>query len=97
MDGKLTVALNKIRRFCATQLMNFIAGMAIAVLMMLNLGTIMPVGVGAPLCPFLTAAIYLLLRAIPEPFGTWKGNPNIKESALASFLGGLYAVILSLI
>ena len=97
MSGKLAVALNKIRYFCATQLTNFCVGMALAVLMILNLWTFLPTLAWAVPCPLLTAVIYVLFRAISDNPKNWKGNPDVRSSVFAAFLGGFYAVILTLI
>ena len=97
MNGKLAAAWDRVRLFCAEQTVNFYIGMALAVLLMLNLRTIVPMAIGMSLCPIATAVLYLLLRALAQPIGEWKGNRDIGRSALGSLLGGLYAVLLTLL
>lgn len=97
MNGKLAAAWSKVRFFCAEQTVNFYIGMALAVLLMLNLRTIIPAAIGMPICPIVVTVLYLILRALKQPIKDWKGNKDIGRSALASFIGGFYAVILTLL
>jgi hypothetical protein len=97
MNGKFSAAWDKVRFFCAEQTVNFYIGMALAVLLMLNLRTIIPAVIGIPICPIAATALYLILRAFKQPMREWKGNKDIGRGALASFVGGFYAVILTLL
>ena len=97
MNAKISAAWDRLRCFCAEQTVNFYVGMALAVLMMLNLNTLVPIIAGAILCPFASAVLYLMLRVLKQSPKEWRGNKDVSRSALASFLGGLYAVILTLL
>ena len=94
MSGKLAVALNKIKIFCATQLTNFCFGMALAVLLILNLWTALPTLAWCTACPILTAVIYTLFRVTIPSNGLKTG---VRSDVFAAFLGGVYATILTLI
>lgn len=97
MNGKITAAWDKVRFFCAEQTVNFYVGMALAVLLMLNLRTIIPAAIGMLICPIVVAVLYLSLQAFKQPIKEWRGNKDIGRGALASFIGGFYAVILTLL
>ena len=97
MNGKLAAARDRVRFFCAEQTVNFYIGMALAVLLLLNLRTIVPMAIGMSLCPIGTAILYLFLRALVQPVKEWKNDSDVGRSALAALIGGLYAVILTLI
>lgn len=97
MNAKISTAWDKLRCFCAEQTVNFYVGMALAVLMILNLNTLVPIIAGAALCPFASAVFYLMLRALKQSPTEWRGDKDVPRSALAAFLGGLYAIILTLL
>jgi hypothetical protein len=97
MDGKLSSVADAVKCFCAEQTFNFYFGMALAVLLILNLWTFVPRILGACLCPFAASAVYVLIAVAAWNVYGRKPDTQFGRNVLGVFLGGFYATILTLL
>ena len=97
MNEKLAAAWDRLRYFCAEQTINFYVGMALSVLLILNLKTIVSLSVRLAICPVATPLIYLLLRMLFQRPKEMFRDKSALNGALATTIGSLWAVFLTLI
>jgi len=96
MNAKLSVALTKIKYFCATQSLNFYMGAIFTVLGLLTLTAYIPLLVSVILTPLVTFLMYTLGRLVKEPLKILK-TANFGQDILAVFLGNLWVLLFVLI
>ena len=97
MNGKIKAAWNAVKYFCATQTVSFCVGMALAVLLILNLGACVATWLSAVLCPVVTPILYLMMRAVNESLKDWKKGSGIWKGLLACEIGCAWVMILAFI
>lgn len=97
MNEKITAAWQKVQCFWMTQQTSFYVGMALSVLILLNLKSVLSLYACMAICPFATPVLYLLMRALSESPATWVKNLDVKGGVLASVFGSLWTVILTLL
>lgn len=97
MKGKLSAAWDRLRCFCVEQCINFYVGMAMAVLLMLSLSTIIATVPLLIITPFASGFLYLALRCLVQPPNEWGSDMSVLRGLLSTSVGGLYAVILTLL
>lgn len=97
MKGKLSAAWDRLRCFCVEQCVNFYVGMVMAVLLMLSLSTSIATVPLFIITPFAAGFLYLILRALIQPPTEWGGDMGVLRGLLSTSIGGLYAVILTLL
>ncbi len=88
--GNITKAWNWVKYFWSTEAPNFYIGIVTAVLMLLNLTTLLSAPISAILCPFASVALYLCFRLFVVNHAEWKENGGLWRDILAVFLGALY-------
>lgn len=97
MKERLGEMWDSIRYFCASHAVDFYIGMALTVLVLLNLSAFLPIWLAPSLCPIAVPLLYLLIRALSENPMTWKGSIPLRRGLLASELGCAWALALTLI
>lgn len=97
MNGKICNAWDSFRYFCAAHTVDFYVGMALSVLLLLNLFACVSFGVGAAITAVATPLFYLMIRALIESPATWKGNPMVRNGMIASEIGCTWAILLTLL
>ena len=97
MNEKITSAWNNIKYFCAEQVVNFYVGMALAVLLLLNLATSISLSTCFMICPFATVAVYLFVRAFFEPPKQWFNSRDVGRSILGTLMGCVWAMFLTVL